>query len=104
MSYIAALIDVTEGLPQEISQGERLFISAWVFMPAPIRHVAAKSAVIVLFNGATYDKRYWHLNVPGRSGYSMAEYLQERGHVVVLLDHLGVGESSRPSNALLFDR
>jgi alpha-beta hydrolase superfamily lysophospholipase len=104
MGYIATSVDVTEGLPQEISQGERLFISAWVFMPAPTRLVAAKNAVVVLLNGATYDKRYWHLSVPGRSGYSMAEYLQERGHVVVLLDHLGVGESSRPSNGFLIDR
>jgi len=33
--------------------------------------------------------------VPGREGYSAAEALAARGHVVILADHLGIGESSR---------
>src|SRR5580692_9249086 len=104
MGYIATLIDVTDGLPREISGGERLLISAWVFIPAHVKRVDGKCVVIVLLNGGTYDKRYWHVSVPGHSCYSMAEYLQKRGNVVVLLDHLGVGESSRPSNGYLIDR
>jgi hypothetical protein len=104
MSYIATLIDVTDGLPKSIAQGQRLFISAWIFIPAQTKRAHGKCAVIVLINGATYDKRYWHLSVPGRSGYSMAEFLQDRGNVVVLLDCLGVGESSRPLNGYLLDR
>ena len=104
MGYIATLIDVTDGLPREISGGERLLISAWVFIPAHVKRVDGKCVAIVLLNGGTYDKRYWHVSVPGQSGYSMAEYLQKRGNVVVLLDHLGVGESSRPSNGYLIDR
>jgi pimeloyl-ACP methyl ester carboxylesterase len=104
MGYIPTLIDVTEGLPPEIGGGDRLLISAWVFIPVHVRRVDGRCVAIVMLNGATYDKRYWHASVPGHSGYSMAEYLQDRGNVVVLLDHLGVGESSRPSNGYLVDR
>jgi alpha-beta hydrolase superfamily lysophospholipase len=104
MGYIATLIDVTAGVAEEISQGERLFVAAWIFVPRATKRADGKDVVFAFLNGATYDKRYWHVSVPGSSGYSMAEYLQERGNIVVLLDHLGVGESSRPLNGHLIDR
>jgi hypothetical protein len=46
-------------------------------------------------HGGTYDKRYFHVEIPGRDGYSAAEALADRGHLVILLDHLGVGDSTR---------
>jgi pimeloyl-ACP methyl ester carboxylesterase len=60
--------------------------------------------VIALLNGGTYDKRYFHFEVPGRGDYSMAEFLAARGHVVILLDHLGVGESSRVARQMAATR
>ena len=65
--------------------------AAWVFAPRP---VADPVTVLVCEPGGTYDKRYWHLEVPGHPGYSFAEDLAARGVVVVALDHLGVGEST----------
>ena len=47
--------------------------------------------VLICLPGGTYDRHYWHLGEPG---YSFAERLAGRGHVVVALDHLGVGGSS----------
>lgn len=45
------------------------------------------------------SRRYFDLQVtPDLGNYSMALHLAARGLVVVTLDHLGVGESSRPSD------
>ncbi len=93
MSYIPVRIDVTSALPGDITEGRTIEIAAWVFpatgAPPPV------PSVVALLNGGSYDKRYFHFEVLGRSGYSTAEALAGRGHVVVLLDHLGVSESSR---------
>jgi pimeloyl-ACP methyl ester carboxylesterase len=72
----------------------RLEQAAWVFAPPPDR-LADPVTVLVCAPGGTYDKRYWHLEVPGHPGYSFGEDLAERGVVVVAFDHLGVGESTR---------
>lgn len=94
MSYIAVKIDVTDALPQDAADGARVEIAAWVFPPAS-RRVPSFPTSVVLMNGGTYDKRYHHFHVPGKDGYSAGEALARRGHLVILPDHLGVGESSR---------
>jgi pimeloyl-ACP methyl ester carboxylesterase len=84
--------DVTEA----VGSGEILSQAAWLFLPVdPTR----ATAVLVCLAGGTYDKRYWHLEVPGRRGYSFAEYLAEQGYLVVALDHLGTGGSSDPQGS-----
>lgn len=65
--------------------------AAWIFAP---EDPATAHAVLVCLAGGTYDKHYWHLEVPDHPGYSFAEHLAERGYVVVAVDHLGVGDSS----------
>jgi alpha-beta hydrolase superfamily lysophospholipase len=67
--------------------------AAWVFVP-PGGRLTDPVTVLVCEPGGTYDKRYWHLEVPGHPGYSFAEDLAARGAVVIALDHLGVGEST----------
>jgi pimeloyl-ACP methyl ester carboxylesterase len=68
--------------------------------------------------GGGMTRRYWDLNVsPALGCYSLAKFLVQRGHVAIAVDHLGVGESSRPAdgfdltpevladvNAYVFDR
>ena len=95
MSYTAHALDVTDALPAEVTQGSRVSIAAWMFAPPTLTRIDGKPAVIALLNGGTYDKRYFHFEVPGEKGYSCAEALRDQGFIVVLLDHLGVGESSR---------
>lgn len=84
--------DVTEA----VGSGEILSQTAWLFLPDdPTR----ATAVLVCLAGGTYDKRYWHLEVPGRRGYSFAEHLAGQGYLVVALDHLGTGGSSDPQRS-----
>jgi alpha-beta hydrolase superfamily lysophospholipase len=54
--------------------------------------------VVVAIPGGTYHRRYWDLRPPGRTGYSMAEHLAERGVVFVACDYLGGGDSTRPAD------
>ena len=62
----------------------------------PRRTSDAAGAVLVCLPGGTYSREYWDLNVPGRGGYSFAEFATERGYSVVTVDPLGTGESSKP--------
>ena len=92
--FLSLDIDVTEALGPELTDGARTTIDAWVFPPNQALAPEVPST-IVLLNGGSYDKRYFHFEVPGRSGYSAAEALASRGHWVILPDHLGVSGSSR---------
>lgn len=94
MSHIAVRIDVTAALPADVTEGATIEIAAWIFPANPARAPETPST-ITLLNGGSYDKRYFHVEVPGREGYSAAEALAARGHLVVLADHLGIAESSR---------
>jgi alpha-beta hydrolase superfamily lysophospholipase len=82
--------DVTDA----VGTGERLTQTAWLFTPAE-----APKAALLCLAGGTYDKHYWHLEVPGHPGYSFAEHLAANGYLVVALDHLGVGGSSDPQHS-----
>ena len=94
-------IDVAAGLPHAVTGGEPLAIAAYVFLPDS---VSAHPTVVTLLAGGTYDRRYFNVVVPGRSDYSLAEYLRSRGHVVILADHLGVGASDRAKAQMLVTR
>ncbi|MDB5479585.1 MAG: hypothetical protein JWO83_638 [Caulobacteraceae bacterium] len=75
--------------------GEPCTLAAWLFAP-PIIDRAAAQPLVVMLPGGTYTKAYHHLVVPGRPGYSAAQYFARRGAVIVALDHLGTGESTHP--------
>ncbi len=81
-------VDVTLDVP-----GAR--VAASLFLPP--REDVGRS-VVVAFHGGGYTRSYFHLEVAGRDGYSMAEHLARRGHVVVTVDQLGVGDSTRPAD------
>ncbi|HUN37280.1 MAG TPA: alpha/beta hydrolase [Trebonia sp.] len=52
-------------------------------------------AVLVCFPGGGMSRGYFDLAVPG---YSFAEFARQRGFLVVLADHPGVGDSDRPDD------
>jgi hypothetical protein len=87
--------DVTGALPSDVTQGQSLFIAAWLFFPDDLSKIGERPTTMTLLAGGSYDKRYHHAVIPGRAGYSAAEHLAALGHIVVLADHLGVGESSK---------
>lgn len=63
---------------------------------APAAGPDARSPVIFCYPGGGMSRRYFDLAAPG---YSFAEYACERGFVVVLADHPGVGDSDVPDDA-----
>ncbi|MCW2915406.1 MAG: alpha/beta hydrolase [Actinomycetia bacterium] len=66
---------------------------------APSAGVEDVSVLWWLQPGGGMSRRYWDLDVPADVGnYSFARYLASRGFVAVAIDHLGVGESSRPAD------
>jgi pimeloyl-ACP methyl ester carboxylesterase len=86
-------------VPKELSfdvsdtVGHPCSIASWIFEPsAPAR------ALLFAIPGGTYTKGYWHLEVPGRSGYSFAERMVQAGFVVAAVDNFGTGSSTRPSS------
>jgi alpha-beta hydrolase superfamily lysophospholipase len=103
MIFADLRFDVTAAVPESVSGGGRLHIEAWLFAP-DAGDLPERPLVIACLAGGTYDRRYYHIEIPGHPGYSMAEYLARRGSVVLVLDHLGIGDSSRPAVQSLLTR
>ncbi|OBH83137.1 lysophospholipase [Mycobacterium scrofulaceum] len=53
--------------------------------------------LLVCLPGGTYSRDYWDLRIPGRHGYSFADFASRKGYDVVTIDPLGTGESSQPT-------
>lgn len=79
--------------------GEQASLAATYY---PAAGGAAAPAVLVCLPGGTYSREYWDLNIPGRRGYSFADFATGSGYAVVTIDPLGTGESSRPARAFDF--
>jgi pimeloyl-ACP methyl ester carboxylesterase len=87
--------EVGPALPPEITGGAPCWITARVF--APPEPPSGRASVLVCLHGGSYDWRYFHIEGEGLRDYSMAAHLAARGHVVIVPDQLGVGESARPA-------
>lgn len=79
--------------------GAAVSTAALVFGPAPGSQPTEVPTVIFAFPGGGYSKSYFHMQIPGHPGYSMAQYLTRRGYYVVACDNLAAGESSKPQPA-----
>jgi pimeloyl-ACP methyl ester carboxylesterase len=66
-----------------------------VTLPAP-QDLPARPAVLFLYPGGGYGRGYYHLQVPGLTGYDESAYHARHGVIVVACDHIGVGDSSQP--------
>lgn len=60
-------------------------------------------ALLVCFPGGFLSRRYFDLDIEGDRSVSFAEAMAAQGCATLALDHLGVGESSRPTNGWLLD-
>lgn len=91
-------LPVSVQLPDEAP----LHIAAQVWAPAQL---AAPPVVLVCLPGGGMNRRYYDLQADDDS-FSFARQMTARGFVVVVLEHLGVGDSSRPADsyALTADR
>ncbi len=72
-------------------------VAAWVF--APSQPAAVPTVIFCEHGGSGVTKDYWHLEVDGHPGYSLAEWFASRGCIVVATDDVGVGGSSRPDDS-----
>jgi pimeloyl-ACP methyl ester carboxylesterase len=85
----ATVIDITDQIP---GLSGTVFISALIFAPCDL----AKG---VLFCVPGDSKAYYHLVVPGfpEEAYSFALFMAKKGWLVITVDPLGTGESTRPT-------
>jgi pimeloyl-ACP methyl ester carboxylesterase len=61
------------------------------------KHKHPRKAVFC-FPGGTYNKSYFDIISSDGENYSLARSLANDGHVVICVDHLGVGDSSTPGD------
>jgi len=94
-------IDVAESAP---AGGEMMVCDVFAQADSAADSVESDSAesrddspmVLFCFPGGGISRGYWHIEAPTALGnYSFAEHMTARGFVVVTVDHLGVGASSR---------
>jgi pimeloyl-ACP methyl ester carboxylesterase len=72
-----------------------LRIAASVYLPE--RSNDAGMALVCLAGG-NMNRRYYDLQVEGDDTFSFAVQMTARGFVVIAIDHLGLGESTRPED------
>lgn len=72
-----------------------LQIAADVFLPDAVRYPKPALAWVCLSGGGMTRK---YFDLPIEASFSFARQMAERGFIVVTLDHLGIGESSRPAD------
>lgn len=79
-----------------------LHLAAEIFAPAQL---ASPPVVLVCLPGGGMNRRYYDLQADDDS-FSFARQMTARGFIVVVIEHLGVGDSSRPADsyALTADR
>jgi pimeloyl-ACP methyl ester carboxylesterase len=86
------VLDVSAELPFE----EPSFLASSVHLPDAKGQ--APQAVLICWPGGSYARAYWDMRVPEHPGYSFAEHMTAQGFVVLAVDHLGVGASSKPAD------
>jgi hypothetical protein len=84
-------------LPDEVTGGDSAWSTARLFVPERLPQ-DRRPSVLACLHGGSYDWRYFHITGQGLQGYSMAEHLAARGHIVIVPDQYGIGESARPAN------
>lgn len=80
------------------AKGENLTVTVTVVIPDPAM-IGDQPLVWFAWPGGGYNRRYYDLQLPGRSGYSQAEYHTGQGSIFVACDHIGVGGSDIPQGA-----
>jgi pimeloyl-ACP methyl ester carboxylesterase len=87
LSPLSRRLEVGELLPGEGA----LTIAADIFLPARMR---ASPTVLFCLPGGAMNRGYFDLQ--GEGDFSFAAHLTSSGFIVASLDHLGIGDSTRP--------
>jgi pimeloyl-ACP methyl ester carboxylesterase len=78
-----------------LDDGAPLHTAASVFLP---ESPSEARAALVCLAGGNMNRRYFDLHVEGDDTFSFAAQMTARGFVVITIDHLGLGDSSRPED------
>jgi hypothetical protein len=78
--------------PVTLSDGHVYQVAGFLYHEGPLH----QKAVQVVVHGGTYDHKYWDIDDLNGVRYSYARYMAHRGHVVLAIDQMGTGASSRP--------
>lgn len=58
----------------------------------------APCAILICLTGGGVTRRFFDLRIGNDVSFSFAQAMADRGFAVVMIDHLGVGDSSRPED------
>lgn len=73
-----------------------LHLAAEVFLP---EHIGKNPIALICLPGGGMNRRYFDLRPDdGDTSFSFAAQMTRRGFIVIALDHLGLGDSSRPAD------
>lgn len=84
------------------SETDRITVAAHLVLPSDWE-ISAEPIVFFCFPGGSLNRFYFDLEPGGQHGLSFAAAMAARGHVCVLIDHPGIGASSRPHDGFALD-
>ena len=77
----------------------RLHVAAEIWLPD---NVAPDARALICLPGGGMNRRFFDLMpADGDDSFSFARQMRARGFIVVLIDHLGIGESDRPADGYM---
>lgn len=91
-------VDLKIDLDVAETKGEPLFVKVSVIAPDPTE-IPADPIVWFAWPGGGYNRQYFDLQLPGRHGFSQAEFHASKGAIFVACDHPGVGDAAVPIGA-----
>lgn len=80
------------------AKGETLYAAVTVVAP-DAEDIPESPIVWFAWPGGGYNRHYFDLQLPGRAGYSQAEFHVAKGSIFVACDHIGIGDSAVPASA-----
>jgi alpha-beta hydrolase superfamily lysophospholipase len=93
MQFVDLRIDVTEAA----GLGEPVEVALTVHLPDP-NALGSDPIVCIAKPGGGYSRGYYTAELPGPARGAQAEWHAARGWIFVSVDHLGVGDSTVPSD------
>ena len=90
-------VDVTRAFARDVPGASDARLEVALHAVAPAEGARLPIALVCL-PGGFLSRQYFDLEVDGHFAYSFAEHMARAGFTVLCIDHLGIGESSRPRN------
>jgi len=98
-------LELTFDVSAACNIGIPLHVAASLHLPDAINSETAPPEMSLIFaiHGGGYTRQYWHPTFAEET-YSFAEFFTKKGQVVLAIDMLGMGRSSKPEDEALLSR